>query len=127
MYLIVCLNFKVLIHVTCKSNGGNPANELKKYVEKLFKNYSWVIDSSVTISDNEISGNCESVSQHPQVIWSMYFNIPMCQKCLHSNVSPYKGLYLSCGPFYELDYDLSIKEVISFVNLYNFLILLNFH
>lgn len=97
--------------MTCKSTSGTPKDDLKEYVEKLFSNYSWTIDKSSPNLDN--SNSYENLKPNqPQVIWSMYFNIPSCLKCVHANESPYDGIYLSCGPFFELDYDLSIKGVI---------------
>lgn len=44
-----------------------------------------------------------------EIIYSLYFNIPMCLKCKHQKRTP-SGVHLACGPSFELDYDMTIDE-----------------
>lgn len=39
----------------------------------------------------------------------MYFNIPSCVQCTDSVKIP-KNCYVACGPYFELDYDESIRQ-----------------
>lgn len=94
-----------IIHITCPSTGNNSAkDDLAEYVEKLFKNYNW--------QEPELTDKTESSEEvKPQMVWSMYFNIPICLKCEYADETPIPGLHLTCGPYYELDYDKSIEDV----------------
>lgn len=40
----------------------------------------------------------------------MYFNIPQCLKCQHSDGENRANVHIACGPFFELDYDESIRQ-----------------
>lgn len=43
------------------------------------------------------------------VLWSMYFNIPSCRQCVEPVKLP-SNCYITCGPYFELDYDESIQH-----------------
>lgn len=88
-----------LVHITCPSND-NAENDLKEYVDQLFKDYRWTND--------EVSSDVE---MERQVIWSMYFTIPACEKCMAVNKIPFDNVFVACAPFFELDYDRSIEQV----------------
>lgn len=45
------------------------------------------------------------------ILWSMYFNIPSCLKCREQLEIP-ANFHVACGPYFELDYERSIQEVI---------------
>lgn len=44
------------------------------------------------------------------MLWSMYYNIPSCLVCSESVELPH-NFYVTCGPYFELDYDESVKQV----------------
>lgn len=46
------------------------------------------------------------------ILWSMYFNIPSCLKCTVQLEMP-ANFHVACGPYFELDYEKSIQEVIT--------------
>lgn len=90
-----------MIHVTCPSID-NAEDDLKEYVNQLFKDYHWTSD--------EISADVETETLR-QVVWSMYFTIPACEKCMTADKFPFDGVHVACAPFFELDYDRSIEQV----------------
>lgn len=98
-FVIILVVLVDLVHITCPSID-NAKDDLKVYVDQLFKNYRW---TSV-----EIPVETEKARQ---VIWSMYFTIPACEKCVAVDKIPFDGVYVACAPFFELDYDRSIEQV----------------
>lgn len=102
-----------MIHITCQSSGVSAKDDLAQYVGKLFKNYQW--QETDEIAENNPTENAEIPVQPsvPRMLWSMYFNIPTCTKCDYADETPIPGLHLSCGPYFELDYDKSIEDVSS--------------
>jgi len=100
-----------LIHITCQSSESSPKNDLNQYVEKLFKKYHWQEPDEVVVEESsQTEGSGSTVESKPQMLWSMYFNIPICLKCEYADETPIPGLHLSCGPYFELDYDKSIED-----------------
>lgn len=75
-----------LVHVTCRARSDAPKSDIEPYEQLLF-------------NDNE--------DQH-DVLWSMYFNIPSCRQCIDSVKLPTNS-FVACGPYFELDYDESIR------------------
>ena len=63
---------------------------MKPFVDVLFKTTQEVEDETV-----------------PLIIYSAYFNIPSSSGSNSSSEGP---IYSCCGPFYELDYDETIKQ-----------------
>ena len=63
---------------------------MKPFVDALFKTTQEVEDESM-----------------PLIIYSAYFNIPSSSGSSSSSEGP---IYSCCGPFYELDYDETIKQ-----------------
>lgn len=101
-----------LIHITCQSSESLAKDDLRQYVEKLFKNYNWQEPNEVVAEGNNRPEDSEiPVESKPRMLWSMYFNIPVCLKCEYADETPIPGLHLSCGPYFELDYDKSIEDV----------------
>lgn len=101
-----------LIHITCQSSESSAKDDLNQYVEKLFKKYHWQEPDEVVSEESSQAEGTESstVESKPQMLWSMYFNIPICLKCEYADETPIPGLHLSCGPYFELDYDKSIED-----------------
>lgn len=95
--------------MTCQSSEKSPKDDLAPYVERLFKNYHWQEPDEVVNYETDLKES--SVELKPRMLWSMYFNIPICQKCEYADETPIPGLHLSCGPYFELDYDKSIEDV----------------
>lgn len=107
------LNFKIisvdLIHITCQSSGCSAKDDLAQYTETLFKHHQWQEPDEVV--NEEGNRTEEDTELKPRILWSMYFNIPICLKCEYADETPIPGLHLSCGPYFELDYDKSIEDV----------------
>lgn len=40
----------------------------------------------------------------------MYFNIPACPQCTDPTINLPSNCYVACGPYFELDYDESIRH-----------------
>lgn len=76
-----------LVHVTCRARSDAPKSDIEPYEQLLF-------------ADNE--------DEH-DVLWSMYFNIPSCRQCIDSVKLPANS-FVACGPYFELDYDESIRS-----------------
>lgn len=98
-----------LIHITGQSTGASGTSakdDLAPYVEKLFKSYDWQEPDKVTTDESN-----QTEVAAPRMLWSMYCNIPTCLKCEYADETPIPGLHLSCGPYFELDYDRSIADV----------------
>lgn len=86
-----------LIHITSKasssSSSSNAEEDLKPYVQRLMNFF---------VTSDAVS----------PIVWSMYFNIPTCEKCrIQSTKTTFKGVHIACGPSFELDYDSSINDV----------------
>ncbi|KAJ6649626.1 Rab proteins geranylgeranyltransferase component A [Pseudolycoriella hygida] len=96
-----------IVHITCQSSGTSAKSDLAEYVDKLFKTYCWVEADAEAVADVVPE---TPVKSPPRMLWSMYFNIPSCIKCEYAEETPIPGLHLSCGPYFELDYDKSIKD-----------------
>ncbi|XP_055625977.1 rab proteins geranylgeranyltransferase component A [Toxorhynchites rutilus septentrionalis] len=98
-----------LIHVTVKSISNDPKADLEPYIVQILNRE--VPKSTQAFTDVEPIGNKEE-SNVSTVLYELYFNIPSCVTCSHnaSKDSLPKGIHLTCGPFYELDYDVSIAR-----------------
>lgn len=84
-----------LTHLTCETIV-DAETDLKPYINKIFIE-----------EDN------------PNIIWSLYFNIPSCVKCDNPEMLPADGVSLCCCPFFELDFDQSIQQAKDiFKNIY---------
>lgn len=81
--------FPDLTHLISKNKDG-AKTDLKPFVDVLFKTTQEIEDESL-----------------PLIIYSAYFNIPSSSG---SNLSSEGPIYSCCGPFYELDYDETIKQ-----------------
>lgn len=75
-----------LVHITCRARSDAPKSDIEQYERLLF-------------DENE---------SH-DVLWSMYFNIPTCPQCKEPTKLP-SNCYVACGPYFELDYDESIRH-----------------
>lgn len=85
-----------LIHVTCQASGTSPAQDIYHFERQLFND-----------------------TNEDTILWSMYFNIPRCMKCQHSTAKPSANVHIACSPFFELDYDESIRQAKSmFTEIY---------
>lgn len=71
--------------MTCRARSDAPKSDIEPYEQLLF-------------DENE---------EH-DVLWSMYFNIPSCCQCSDAVKLP-TNTYVACGPYFELDYDESIR------------------
>ncbi|CAO1391944.1 unnamed protein product [Diamesa hyperborea] len=78
-----------LTHLISKNKDG-AKQDLKPFVDVLFKTTQEVEDETI-----------------PLIIYSAYFNIPSSSGSNSSSEGP---IYSCCGPFYELDYDETIKQ-----------------
>lgn len=78
--------FPDLVHVTCRARSDAPKSDIEPYEQLLF---------NADADDHD-------------VLWSMYFNIPSCRQCIDSVKSPANS-FVACGPYFELDYDESIR------------------
>lgn len=78
-----------LTHVTCRTRSDTPKSDIDPYERLIFEK----IDSKA-------------------ILWSMYFNIPSCLKCTEQLEIP-ANFHVACGPYFELDYERSIQEVIT--------------
>lgn len=106
------ITFVDLIHITCQSSSSFAKDDLAEYVEKLYKNHYWQEpDEVVNEASNPTEDSKNPRQSKPRILWSMYFNIPICLKCEYADETPIPGLHLSCGPYFELDYDKSIEDV----------------
>lgn len=83
-----------LIHVTCHARSDTAKADITPYEQLIFQ------DSN-------------------DILCSMYFNIPSCLVC-NEFVDLPSNMHIACGPYFELDYDESIKQV-------NFCLLLKVH
>lgn len=84
--MVLPLNFlSDLVHVTCRARSDAPKSDIEPYEQLLF-------------NDNETH----------DVLWSMYFNIPLCRQC-NDPVKLPTNSFVACGPHFELDYDESIR------------------
>lgn len=81
--------FPDLTHLISKNKDG-AKTDLKPFVDVLFKTTQDIEDESL-----------------PLIIYSAYFNIPSSSG---SNLTSEGPIYSCCGPFYELDYDETIKQ-----------------
>lgn len=75
-----------LIHVTCRARSDSPKFDIEPYERLLF-------------DENESN----------VVLWSMYFNIPSYLQSVESVKMP-SNCNIAFGPYFELDYDESIRE-----------------
>lgn len=75
-----------LVHITCRSRTDAPKSDIEPYESLLF-------------SENESA----------DVLWSMYFNIPSCMRCLNAVQTP-SNCHIACSPYFELDYDETIRK-----------------
>lgn len=72
--------------MTCRARSDAPKSDIEPYEQLLF---------NADADDHD-------------VLWSMYFNIPSCRQCIDSVKSPTNS-FVACGPYFELDYDESIR------------------
>lgn len=84
--LLLCI-LTDLVHVTCRARSDAPKSDIEPYEQLLFNDHD----------------------DHYDVLWSMYFNIPSCRQCIDSVKLPTNG-FVACGPYFELDYDESIRK-----------------
>lgn len=75
-----------LVHVTCCARSDSPKSDIEPYERLLF-------------DENETN----------VVLWSMYFNIPSYIQSVDSVKMP-SNCNVVNGPYFELDYDESIRE-----------------
>lgn len=72
--------------MTCRARSDAPKSDIEPYEQLLF----------------------DGSGAH-DVLWSMYFNIPAFQPCIDSVKMP-SNCYVACGPYFELDYDETIRH-----------------
>ncbi|XP_050090713.1 rab proteins geranylgeranyltransferase component A [Anopheles aquasalis] len=106
-----------LIHITAVAVSENPEVDLKPYVSQILsKTYPRTTDDPASAEGQADGNTTESESVKPEnttstILYEAYFNIPICDVCgADSGVSLPTGIHLTCGPFHELDYDLSIQQ-----------------
>lgn len=81
--------------MTCRARSDTPKSDIEQYEQILFDG----IDAQ-------------------NILWTLYFNIPACLKCTESSVFP-SNFHVACGPYFELDYEKSIQEVITILYIHH--------
>uniref|UniRef100_A0A2M4AFS0 Rab proteins geranylgeranyltransferase component A n=1 Tax=Anopheles triannulatus TaxID=58253 RepID=A0A2M4AFS0_9DIPT len=106
-----------LIHITAVAVSENPEADLKPYVSQILsKTYPQTTVESRNTEVQDEADTTESESVKPEnttstILYEAYFNIPTCDVCgADGGVSLPTGIHVTCGPFHELDYDLSIQQ-----------------
>jgi len=97
-YSGTCPKGLYLLHITSMSISDDPKTDLKPYIDKIF-----------------------DLENPPKLLYAAYFIIPQCRGC-DQNITPssINSIQFTCGPFFELDYDLSIENAKNiFNNIYS--------
>ncbi|XP_055372850.1 rab proteins geranylgeranyltransferase component A [Condylostylus longicornis] len=84
-YSGTCPKGLYLTHITSPSATGNAKKDLKQYIEQIF-----------------------DLENPPKLLYSAYFIISECRACYHNMKN--NLIHFACGPYAELDYDLSIEN-----------------
>lgn len=100
----------------CQSVATNAKQDLEAVVRLFYntQNDHGMQDSSCPLVYTLIIDYVECNTEMPYILWSLYFNLDMCnmkQDSLNSSVNKFSNLYLTSDPDSTMTYEAAVKEV----------------